>query len=426
MRLGVPLVCALVLIFGACSAADEGTGTESVTSSTPVSVTDLPAASTTTSSTTTTSITTPASTTTTLVPVAVPMVWQRVPDDGVFTDSSIAVVVGGGPGLVAGGAVFDVDLYRNAGPWGSSRAALWISEDGAVWERIDDSILFADDASDVPSAISGISDIAVGPLGFAAVGSHIWISSDGLSWSRVVDDLEDIGFIHGVTAGGPGWVAVGDSGVDALAWVSSDGLEWTLVEDEDLLAGDMVAAELREVTLGGPGLVAVGSVGVYGGSGDTAQQAAVWISEDGIDWERLPDGTFAGDMVFEGVTSDVASDRIIALGVDKGIWHSFDGQEWIKTEWALPLGGPATSSGVAWDGERLVAGGEDWELSVWASLDDGLTWHRIEPDGVTFAVDDIAHDVVLVGSRFVAVGEAPGLPGEPPRGVVWIGEWTDR
>jgi len=421
MRLGVPLVCALTLVFGACSAADEGIDAESVTSSTLESVPAMTTVAPVVQLTATTEATTTEATTTT-VPVVAPMVWQRVADDGTFADSSIRVVVEGGPGLVAGGWVYDADLYRSVGPWGGAGcAALWVSDDGAIWERVGDpSVCGVGDSG----TGSGIFDIAVGPLGFVAVGSHIWISPDGFSWSRVYD-LDGNGFVFGVTAGGPGWVAVGANEVDGLVWVSSDGLEWVLIEDEDLLAGDTVAAELRDVTLSGPGLVAVGSVGVYGKLGDADLRGAVWISEDGVDWQRLPDDTFDGEGVFEGVTSDVASGRIIAFGPD-GIWHSIDAREWARGTERTVLWGPPPSSGVAWDADRAVAGGEDFELSVWASLDGGLTWHGIEPDGVTFTHAEIVHDVALVDSRFVAVGETPGPISEPPTGVVWIGEWTDR
>jgi hypothetical protein len=375
----------------------------------------------------------------TMVAVAVPMIWHRVPDDGVFANSSILAVVAGGPGLVAGGIVFDSDLYLDAyldaaGPPPAS-AAIWVSEDGAVWQRIDDSMLFAGKDNRFDSVVR---DIAAGPLGFVAVGSHgfdaaVWISPDGLSWTRVVDDdlgsggsSDGLQSIGGVTAGGPGWVAVGDGDFDALVWVSSDGLEWTLITDEDLLGGDMVHADLYDVTLSGPRLVAVGSIGLTEGTGDTAQQAAIWTSEDGLDWQRLPNDSFAGDRVFESITGDPTSDRLITFGTPKGIWHSSDGREWIMTERPLRLGGPAPSSGVAWDGDRLVAAGRDLAISVWVSLDGGLNWHRIEPETDTFAADDVARDVVLHGSRFIAVGEATSRPGEPPAGAVWIGEWSDQ
>jgi hypothetical protein len=286
---------------------------------------------------------------------------------------------------------------------------------------------------DVPTA-SAIYDIAAGPLGFVAVGSSgldaaIWISPDARSWTRVFDDdlsRDEHHAILGITAGGPGWVAVGDGSFDAPVWVSRDGLDWTLIDDEDLLGGENVHADLYDVTSGGPGLVAVGSVGFTEGTGDTAQQAAIWVSEDGFDWRRLPHDSFAGDRVFESVTADPLSDRLIAFGTSDGTWHSSDGQDWFKISQSESPGLPPPSSSVAWDGDQLVAAGPDMALSVWASFDGGRSWQRIERDGETFASSDRANGVLLFGSEVVVFGEAIGLPGEPPSGVVWIGNSRER
>jgi hypothetical protein len=374
---------------------------------------------------TTVAVPAPTETAVAVVPVAVPMDWQRHSDDGVFVNSSILAVTAGGPGLVAGGIVFDEETYD--GVWSPGTAALWVSESGRVWERIDDSMLHT--GGDVPTD-SAIRDLAAGPLGFVAVGSSgfdaaVWISPDGLSWTRVFDDdlSRDGNFpILGVTAGGPGWVAVGDGSFDAPVWVSSDGLDWTLIDDEDLLGGENVHADLYDVTVGGPGLVAVGSVGFTDGTGNAAQQAAVWVSEDGVDWRRLPADSFAGDRVFESVTADPASDRLIAFGTSDGIWHSSDGQDWLKIEQSPSSGLPPPSSSVGWDGDRIVAAGPDMALSVWVSLDGGHSWQQIARDGETFVSSDRANGVLVINSEFVVVGEAIGLPGEPPSGVVWIGK----
>lgn len=377
----------------------------------------------------------PTETTAATVPVAVPMDWQRHSGDGVLANSSILTVIAGGPGLIAGGISFDEETYRDAYLEGAysppGTAALWVSESGRVWERIDESMLLAGD--DVPAA-SAIYDLAGGPLGFVAVGSSgfeaaVWTSPDARSWTRVFDeDLSRDGYygILGVTAGGPGWVAVGDGDFDAPVWVSGDGRDWALIDDEDLLGGEMVHADLYDVTAGGPGLVAVGSVGFAGGTGETAQQAAIWVSEDGLDWQRLPNGSFTGDRVFEGVTADPASDRLIAFGTPGGTWHSSDGHQWSHTEQSQGSGRPPPSSSAAWDGNQLVAAGLDMALSIWASADGGSSWDRIEHDGETFASSDRANGVVLFDSEFVVVGEAAGLPGEPPSGIVWIGKPTGQ
>ncbi len=66
-----------------------------------------------------------------------------------------------------------------------------------------------------------------------------------------------------MTAGGPGWVAVGhdDSGEDwnAAVWTSPDGVAWTRVPHDEALFGGENDQEMFGVIAAGPGLVAVGA-----------------------------------------------------------------------------------------------------------------------------------------------------------------------
>ena len=98
--------------------------------------------------------------------------------------------------------------------------------------------------------------------------------------TRVHDDAafggENSQQMTGVTAGGPGLVAVGvdqpeRDHMDAAVWTSPDGITSTRVRDDAALAGG--GSVMSSVTAGGPGLVAVG----FAGSG-----AAVWTSSDGF------------------------------------------------------------------------------------------------------------------------------------------------
>jgi hypothetical protein len=54
----------------------------------------------------------------------------------------------------------------------------------------------------------------------------VWTSVDGITWSRVAHDDAVFGVDGGhemtsVTAGGPGFVAVGESNGDAAIWVAT-------------------------------------------------------------------------------------------------------------------------------------------------------------------------------------------------------------
>ena len=91
------------------------------------------------------------------------------------------------------------------------------------------------------------------------------VSEAGLVWSRVPAEGSVFGGagdqeMSDVVVGGPGLVALG-SGV----WVSSDGLTWQRVWKH-------FGGTINSVVVGGPGLVAVGSVGVWD------ERVAVWVS----------------------------------------------------------------------------------------------------------------------------------------------------
>jgi hypothetical protein len=219
--------------------------------------------------------------------------WARVPhEDAVFGGAWIESVTVGGPGLVAVGGTGG---YSVAGD-----AAVWTSVDGITWSRVphDESVFGGDDGQ-------FISDVTVGGPGLVAVGSDggigpwdhnsgthaaVWTSVDGTIWSRVPDNDALVGTggspapMLGVTAGGPGLVAVGSAiPVEPEArtpvWTSPDGLTWTRVPDDETVRGVMF-----NVITGGPGLVAVGCV-----CGSGAWTPVVWTSVDGITWTPIPD-----------------------------------------------------------------------------------------------------------------------------------------
>ena len=137
-------------------------------------------------------------------------------------------------------------------------------------------------------------------------------------WSQVIDETPFVegGYqeMFGVTAGGPGVVAVGLdwSGAGEAVWTSPDGLAWTRVDyDEPSFFGWMLS-----VTAGGPGLVAVG---VDRSSNDV--DAAVWTSPDGLTWSRVDDEAVLGgegdQTEGEGGTkywTDIVVNEMVMLG----------------------------------------------------------------------------------------------------------------
>ncbi|MFH1330667.1 MAG: hypothetical protein ABIJ48_08485, partial [Actinomycetota bacterium] len=375
-------------------------------------------APTTTAGTTTTAA--PATTTTVpSFPDALGMTWERLAADPVFDDAWITAVTTGGPGLVAVGYVLEE-------PWPAdwySDAAVWVSSDGLAWERVDvAAALFPDGRTTASDEF--LLDVWEGGDGLIAVGydwphpAH-WTSPDGRNWSRVEPAL--VGFPGRVLEVGGRLVTVGADGL----WYSDDGVTWTRA------TGDVFRlAEVYDAVAAGPGVVAVGRV-----IGLENPTSAIWVSSDGVEWTLIQEGPVGLETQFEQVAASPHGTRILAFGWDHAL-VSADGASWEVAE--APFGSPPAGSRTAWDGDRLVVVGRTWgsAAGVWVSDDGGATLYRLGRGDPAFVADtpDIS-DVVLFGSRFIAVGGDRGslqegqIPGGSPmigadgRGAVWIGTW---
>jgi len=397
---------------------------------------------------------------------------------GVFSDGGevrqeLASVTAAGPGLVVvgysstGSFLYPVQTYDSA--------AVWTSVDATNWVRApDDPAVFS------PSRLTEMVDVAVGGPGLVAVGrlaqsddftnpglaGVVWTSVDGTTWSLVPHDESIFGgpgnqILYGVTAGGPGLVAVGVDGggysvsVDAAVWTSVDGSEWSRVpHDEEVFGG----AAINSVTVGGPGLVAVGSSGVGGDNLDYREateadknfttDAVVWTSVDGITWSRVPQ-----DVVVFGGPGDQSMSKVIAGGpglvavgsdavgndntANAAVWTSVDGLIWsrVRNDEVI-FGGPNAQrmTSVTTGGPGLVAvgvdgldvGGADFDLdaAVWTSV-DGITWSRVAHDEVAFGGvgSQWMSGVATTDGTLVAVGrDGTGVWGVA--GTVTAAMWT--
>ena len=217
-----------------------------------------------------------------------------------------------------------------------------------------------------------------------------------LTWQRVGDQPDfhaPHGIMEAVVAAGPRLVAVGDgcasgeTACHAAVWTSDDGNTWTRVPDGPVFdVGAYTATrrgEMTDVIVGGPGVIAVGR-----SHGPTDRRAVVWTSVDGTSWTRVPYGDVFARGTIEAVTA----------------------------------GGPGY---VAVGGEVV---GTHGRAAVWTSS-DGSSWSLI-PDGPMFDVggpgtfnDGRNHgamvDVVAAGPRLVAVGSACAELGGACRAAVW-------
>jgi len=309
--------------------------------------------------------------------------WEAYDDPnlGGPEDQWIVAVTIAGPGLVAVGFEGRIEVGNF-----DTDAAIWTSSDGLDWDRAPPSRSLAGRDSRELWAVAEFDNriIAGGAVGRSAA---IWTSTDGVGWSRVTGPNDFIAssneraLIRGIAIGGPGVIAVGEADNDAAIWTSSDGENWSKVNNPGVLGGEGTQG-IANVIDSQLGLVAVGfdmggeSINFLGRGSEEDMNGVVWISEDGLQWQRIDTPDFGGPG-FQELT-DIAQwgNGLVAVGrdipggvrlddpvadVDAAIWFSEDGVAWSKIE-SRSLGGPDWQDiyGIAVSGSRLVAvGGDD-------------------------------------------------------------------
>jgi hypothetical protein len=399
----------------------------------------------------------------------IPQGWAQVCDAESFDEGVMYAVTAGGPGLVAVGsedlAYYERDAFPEQwyGAGAVADAVVWTSPEGLIWSRVlQDEAVFGGDGSQQMFSVTagGPGLVAVGRDGPAVDGeghAAVWTSPDGLTWTRVPHDEAVFGGpgeqrMVSVTVGGPGLVAVGFDGavgsadVDAVVWTSPDGFTWTRVPHDEKVFGGDSRQMMLSVTAGGPGLVVVGTDGhpyddrdepdrrIY----DSAADAAVWTSPDGLNWTRVPhDGAvFGGPGEQRMISVTVGGPGVVAVGsvsgsfpnpwkpTDAAVWTSPDGLTWSRVPHDATVFGASGDGGddvemeqmlsVTAGGPGLVAVGFDsndqcgWNAAVWTSP-DGLTWSRV-PDERGCGSYDRMLSVTVGPSGLVAVGEEHGDP----------------
>jgi hypothetical protein len=256
-----------------------------------------------------------------------------------------------------------------------------------------------------------------------------------------------IGVVEAVTAGGPGFVAVGrgcvgETRCEGIVWLSTDGSSWTRTSasSETEIGSVFVTSGpelgMFDVAAGTPGIVATG----YAALPDL--RATTWFSANGTSWERhaLGDGAarvhaVAWDgqrfvMVGED-RSDLATATLAAAEARAAVWTSPDGRTWTRVPHtaALDVGGfidtmedPASGGmrDVAVGPEGLVAVGSvctatpvGCRPAVWTSP-DGISWSRVTDVPSTAGVlKAIASEVGIVAVGAETCGSSPAaIPGD--------------
>ncbi|HAX81064.1 MAG TPA: hypothetical protein DCY40_00655 [Actinobacteria bacterium] len=287
----------------------------------------------------------------------------------------------GGPGLVAVGAkpaTEDFDVI------------VWTSTDGDSWVEVPDETGARSGSGDQAAfslAVGGPGLVAVGYEEYEdEMDGAVWTSPDGITWTRVPDGLGVFGGpgdqrIFAVTVGGPGLVAVGeefrDDALGIAVWVSPDGFAWTRVPDDAGVLSGLGEYSAFSVVAGGPGLVMVGRVS----AGEIGSDGAAWWSTDGSTWVRGdPDGALTGPGNQTLVSVVAAGNGLVAAGrddslgeEDAAVWMSTDGITWVDVSTDPAVFGGQYSQYVAgmtvWDSGIVIVG---WEQS--ASHSSAVIW----------------------------------------------------
>ncbi len=169
-------------------------------------------------------------------------------------------------------------------------------------------------------------------------------------------------------------------------------------------------------------IVRAGESVVIGGTEGRGPEAraAVWISAEGGEWERIVGPAFESDepeRLLELDWDDQASllvaqgTRTTSDGSPRSVyWSSVDGRDWNRMDLdSLTQSELSRPTSLALGPTGLVAAGsvEDGdkpaEVRLWLS-DDGSTWRTIEPESMTGPEPVYVNDIVVLDGEYVAVG----------------------
>lgn len=237
--------------------------------------------------------------------------------------------------------------------------------------------------------------------------------------------------VHGFAASEQGMVMIGRLGFSTpnfrtpIMWYSSDGEAWERVGEETF-----TNAEVNEVIAGGPGFVAVGSACTGPDPGSCNAVPAIWTSNDGRSWQRVPHeagifpgcldqgdhqvnpylesrlgGCATGDYRPEISRVSLTDRGFMAVGIDPTwtlLWFSPDGLSWTRGDRS------ATP-------EYEDASGQGWTLYA----DDPGAWTDVGMVLPGFRCQDR-----IDGSEYLT--ECFGDIWTSPDGIAWTAKpWSD-
>jgi hypothetical protein len=282
---------------------------------------------------------------------------------------------------------------------GPGPSTIWRSTNGRDWDPVLE-----------PPIGQRLFGITAGGPGFVAVGTDdrqaiVWTSRDGVRWRQAIDDSFDRGSMQSIVATRSGLVAFGhrwdtDSRV---IWTSPDGIQWLAATNE---TGLRVARGLEAVaSMDGRAIAFVGA------EPDSSGPVEVWGTTGRADWQRLAKLQGADVVVY---TAAAGPRGWVALGssdpdLPDAAWFSEDG-----TTWEPATTGPDVRSAVIGVVAGFVATGSrgslrdetcgdpaDYHGHTWTSS-DGRAWQRMPPSA-DFEWASI-NTLQVVGSNLVGIG----------------------
>ena len=267
-----------------------------------------------------------------------------------------------------------------------------------------------------------------------------------ITWTRVDDPAVFGGYEYqgmaAVESGPMGLIAVGVDwdypngpdliGIDGAVWTSADGATWSRIGEEEAFFGGNGTQVLTSIAVGAETVV-VGGLECPEGLDSPGCRAAVWVSEDAVDWEKievdgdLPDGS--GQQQIQDVIA--TQDGFMAVG--SAVWISSDGRSWERVFDLEPTFGTNTPGGLMHvvtqtPSGYVAAGARGFQAAVWISA-DGRDWSAVEDDGQfgppsvpdeQMATDFTYHRVAdLLSSSGTILGVGHGAGAKVDSSMVW-------
>ena len=233
--------------------------------------------------------------------------------------------------------------------------SIFRSEDGREWVTV------------ARPGGGGVESLADGPLGLVAVGGDgLWLSNDGVDWQSLALDTfvgtpldpPDNAVAWRIVGGSEGYVVVANivGLTESVSWFSPDGLEWSPTVGPTGRVEDLVHYDGTFVAL-------------VGGDGP---QEGIFASEDGVEWSRIADGSFAFLVVGDEVLLAVDDEGVdVALSEDGLAWSAETSTE--GTFFVSVVDDVVSTDGVFY---MLASHWDRNFASIWTSV-DGVNWELV-------------------------------------------------